>query len=174
MPALRDKIDIVVTFQATATLLSWRSTMKKISVGIFILAAALSAFAGVRFDAKTWRNVQTYDVRTLSKNLDAHVGEIVTIHFNFRGKDIHHMKPNWYESSIWQTDPQGQKGFSDVRVMVAKQDLKAFKSFPTSSSEAEITVYGKVLRDAEAHFMFVRLLGSKATPNPDGSVSVTW
>lgn len=147
--------------------------MKKIFLGIFTLAAALSAFASPRFDAKTWHGVQTSDVRTLSKSLDGHLGEIVALHFDFRGKDIHHMKSNWYESSIWQTDPQGKKGFSDVRVMVAKPDLKTFQSLPTSPS-GEITVYGKVLRDSEAHFVFVRLLGRNAIVDPAGNVTVTW
>src|SRR5438876_348520 len=83
--------------------------------------------AGGHFDAKTWHNVRAYDVRTLSKDFRSHVGELVAVKFNFRGKDIHHIKPNWYEGSIWQPDPNGKKGFSDVRVMVAKKDLPAFK-----------------------------------------------
>jgi hypothetical protein len=40
------------------------------------------------------------------------------------------MKPNWYESSIWQKRPSGN-GSVDIRVMVAKQDLPAFKSITT-------------------------------------------
>src|SRR5947208_12770746 len=54
--------------------------------------------AGVRYDAKVWRTVQTYELAILSKNLDAHMRELVAVKCNFRGKDIHHMKPNWYES----------------------------------------------------------------------------
>jgi hypothetical protein len=173
--ALGDKIDIAFpAFQASTILLISPSIMKKIFVGMLTFTVAMSAFAGIRFDAKTWRGVQTYDVRTLSKGLDSHIGEVVALHFSFRGKDIHHMKPNWYESSIWQPDPQGKKGFSDVRVMVAKQDLNTFKSFPTSPSGAEITVYGKVLRDSEAHFVFVRLLGRNTITDPAGNVIVSW
>ena len=100
--------------------------------------------AGVRYDAKTWRTVQTYDVVTLSKNLDAHMRELVAVKCNFRGKDIHHMKPNWYESSIWQNIPGERGKFAHVSVMVAKPDLAAFKSIPTDSSGAEITLYGRV------------------------------
>ena len=101
--------------------------------------------------------------------------ELVAVKFNFRGKDIHHLKPNWYESSIWQPDPKGKKGFTDVRVMVAKKDLEAFKSITTdSSSGEEITVYGRVLRDFDANFMFVQVMGRKATTDADGGATVSW
>ena len=54
------------------------------------------------------------------------------------------MKPNWYESLIWQ-NILGERGkFAHVSVMVAKPDLAAFKSIPTDSSGAEITLYGRV------------------------------
>ena len=61
----------------------------------------------LRIDAKTWAGVQTYDVRTESRNLKSYTGQLVALRFNFRGKDIHHLKPNWYESSIWQAGPVG-------------------------------------------------------------------
>lgn len=158
------------------------ATMKKVLVGIILFISAVSAFsaavrvfADANFDEKAWRALQRYDVRTLSKNFESHVGQLVEVHFNFRGKDIHHLKPNWYESSIWQPDPQGRKGFSSVRVMVAKGDLKAFKSLPTdSASPTDITVYGKVRRDAEANFVFVRLIGRNTIIDPAGNVNVSW
>src|SRR5258706_483954 len=84
------------------------------------------AAPGVNLEAKAWQNVKTYDVRVLNKDLRGHIGEFTALKFTFRGKDIHHMKPGWYEASIWQPDPRGKKGFSDVRVMVAKKDLEAF------------------------------------------------
>ena len=141
-----------------------------------ICIGALNALAaGGRFDAKTWQTVQTYDVRALNKNLRAHVGELVAMKFNFRGKDIHHLKPNWYEGSVWQPDPQGKKGFSDVRVMVSKKDLPAFKSITTdSTSSAEITIYGRVLWDSESNFAFVQLIGRKAVVDSSGNVNVSW
>jgi hypothetical protein len=147
--------------------------MKKIFAGILILVAVSSAFAAARFDAKTWHKVQSYDVKTLSKNLADHTGQLVEIHFQFRGKDIHHMKPNWYEGSIWQTGGEGKKGFANVRVMVAKKDLPAFKSLPISAG-ADMTVYGKVLRDSDANFMFVRLIGRNTIVDPAGNVTVSW
>ena len=131
--------------------------------------------ASTRIDAKTWRTVQTYDVRAPSRNLKSHTRELVAVKFNFRGKDIHHLKPNWYESSIWQPDPQGKKGFSNIRVMIAKKDLSAFKSITTdAASSVEITVYGRVLWDSENNFTFVQLLGRNVVVNPPGTATVSW
>jgi hypothetical protein len=136
---------------------------------------ALALDAATRLDAKAWSNVRTYEARSLSGGLDSHVGQLVGIKFTFRSKDIRHLKPNWYESAIWQVDPKGKKGFSSVRVMVAKNDLKAFKSIPTdSTSTEEITVYGKVSRDLESKFFFVRLLGRNTIVDPAGSAVVSW
>src|SRR5207302_3064943 len=85
--------------------------------------AIVFAAQPARYDAKVWRAVRTYDLATLSKELDAHARELVGVKCSMRGKDIHHMKPNWYESSIWQPLP-GQSGkFAHVSVMVAKPDL---------------------------------------------------
>jgi hypothetical protein len=128
----------------------------------------------VRYDAKVWRAVQTYDVVTLSKNLDAHIRELVGVKCNFRGKDIHDMKPNWYESSIWQTIPGESGKFAHVSVMVAKPDLNAFKSIPTDSSGTEITVYGRVEYDVQSKFHFLRLVGRNATVDAAGNATVGW
>jgi len=130
--------------------------------------------AGVHYDAKVWRAVQIYDLVMLSKNLDAHMRELVAVKCNFRGKDFHHLKPNWYESSIWAPIP-GQNGkFAHVSVMIAKPDLAAFKSLPTDSSGTEITIYGRVEHDAQANFTFLRLVGRNATTDAAGNATVTW
>lgn len=130
--------------------------------------------AAVRYDAKTWRAVQTYDVATLSKNLESHVRELVALKSNFRGKDIRHTKPNWYQSSVWQPIA-GQGGkFAHVPVMVAKPDLAAFKSIPIDSSGAEITLYGRVEYDVSSRYYFVRLVGRNATADAAGNTTVTW
>jgi hypothetical protein len=148
--------------------------MKKIFL-CFLLLCAGRAFAAQPVKIKNWNTVQTYDVATLNKNIESQIRKIVGVRFDFRGKDIHHFKPNWYESTIFGRDPDGTKGFVSVKVMVAKKDLRAFKALPTEPSSAEpLTAYGEVLRDADSHFMFLRLLGSKATPNPDGSATVSW
>ena len=84
--------------------------MKRILIILTLIGSGAAIFAaGVRYDAKIWRAVQTYDLVTLSKNLDAHMRELVGVKCNFRGKDIRHMKPNWYESSIWAPNG-GERG----------------------------------------------------------------
>ena len=130
--------------------------------------------AGVRYDAKAWRAVQTYDLATLSKNLDAHMRELVAVKCNFRGKDIHHMKPNWYESSIWAPSGDQSGKFAHTSVMVAKPDLAAFKSIATDSSGAEITIYGRIERDVQANFTFLHLVGRNATVDSAGNATLTW
>ncbi len=141
---------------------------------VFLSSAALMSGAAVRYEAKIWRAVQTYDLATLSKNLNGHVRELVAMKCNFRGKDIHHMKPNWYESSIWQPVAGESGKFAHVPVMVAKPDLNAFKSIPTDSSGAEITLYGRVEYDVGSKFYFVRMVGRNATVDSAGNATVTW
>src|SRR5882762_483714 len=146
--------------------------MKRISL---VLIATLIGTAGVmfsakpvRYPAKVWSAVQTYDVVTLSKNLDAHTRELVAVKFHFRGKDIHHLKPNWYESSIWQPIP-GQSGkFAHVSVMVAKPDLDAFKSIPINTGSGELTLIGRVEYDIASNHRFLRLVGRNATTDAAG------
>ena len=141
---------------------------------LFLTTVAAISGKPVRYDAKVWRAVQTYDVETLSKNLDAHTRELLAVKCYFRGKDIHHMKPNWYESSIWQAIP-GQSGkFAHVSVMVAKPDLEAFKSIPTDTSGTGITLYGRVEYDVASKFRFLRLVGRNAAVDPAGNATVTW
>jgi hypothetical protein len=141
-----------------------------------LLALTFSAFAGgTKIDGKSWAKLQTFDVRTLAPKMEGHARDLVAVKFNFRGKDIHHLKPNWYEGSIWQPDPKGKKGFSDVRVMIAKKDLDAFKAITTDSTAGEeMTVYGRVLRDFDAHFMFVQVMGTKATTDANGNTTIGW
>ena len=61
-----------------------------------------------------------------------------------------------------------------MSVMVAKPDLAAFKSIPTDSSGAEITLYGRVEHDVPSHFTFLRLVGRTATVDPAGNATVSW
>jgi len=141
---------------------------------VTILIAANVFGKPVRYDAKAWRAVQTYDLATLSKNLDAHVRELVAVKFNFRGKDIHHMKPDWYESSIWAPIPDQPGRFAHVSVMVAKRDLAAFKSIATDSSGVEATFYGRVEHDVQPNFTFLRLVGRNANIDAAGNATVAW
>ncbi len=151
--------------------------MKKIwllLLAILITNGPVMFGAAVRYDAKTWRKVQTYDVMTLSKNLDAHMRELVAVKCNFRGKDIHHMKPNWYESSIWQNIPGERGKFAHVSVMVAKPDLAAFKSIRRIrvARRSRFTVALNTM--APSKFRLLRLIGRNATTDSAGGASVTW
>ncbi len=141
---------------------------------LLLNSATLMRGAPVRYEAKTWRAVQTYDLVALSENLDGHMRELVAVKCNFRGKDIHHTKPNWYESSIWQAVPGESGKFEHISVMVARPDLKAFKSIPADSSGSEITLYGRVEYDAASKFRFLRLVGRNATTDAAGNATVTW
>lgn len=149
---------------------------KLLSLGLpAVLLFVAPCFGEMHVEAKNWKQLQTYDVRTLAPILGDHNRELVAVKFNFRGKDIHHLKPNWYECSLWQPDPKARKHFSDVRVMVAKADLDIFKSITKdSSSGQELTVYGTILRDFDSHFVFVRLIGRNVTLDSAGNATVTW
>jgi hypothetical protein len=149
--------------------------MKKIfslAVMVSLLGAAV-AFSSEGTRVKNWNNVQTYDVAALRNDLAAQRGKVVGVRCNFRGKDIRHMKPNWYQSAIWQKSPSGN-GFVDLRVMVAKQDLPAFKSITTDPGRTDMVLYGRVERDVEANFPFVRLLGRTANADSSGNATITW
>jgi hypothetical protein len=140
-----------------------------------LLLFATPCFGQMHVEAKNWKQMQTYDVRTLAPIMGDHNRDLVAVKFNFRGKDIHHLKPNWYECSLWQPDPKGHKGFTDVRVMIAKADLNAFKGITTDSSAGqELTVYGTILRDFDSHFLFVRLIGRNVTLDSAGNATVSW
>lgn len=148
--------------------------MKKLFVS-FLLLSALSVFAGPRFDAQTWQTVQEFSPPELEKNLDAHVRQLIGIKFNFRGKDIRHLKPNWYQGSVWAPNPQKSGKFSSVRVMIAKKDVPAFNAITTdSTSTTPLTGYGHVARDSDSNFFFVRLIGCKTTTDGAGNVTVDW
>lgn len=153
--------------------------MKRTSLVCAVLFAtstviALAAPKPVRYEAKVWRAVQTYDLVAVAKDLDGHMRELIGVKCNSRGKEIHHMKSNWYQGSISQPVP-GQSGkFETIPVMVAKPDLKAFKSLPTDSSGAEIVIYGRVEYDVGSKFRFLRLVGRTATLDSAGNATVTW
>lgn len=151
--------------------------MKKIlSLAVLLgLASALSAFAGHPMNAAAWRGVQTYELRALQKIQSSQVGKIVGVRVNYRHERIRHPKPSWFEGSIWSYRPAEKEKFSFLRVMVAKKDLPAFKSIPTDfQSPSEIVVYGQVQRDTEANFLFIRMLGRKATVDPAGNATIDW
>jgi hypothetical protein len=147
--------------------------MKNFFVVLAAIVVAAMAFGAEGTPVKNWQNVQTYDLVALQKNIAPQQGKVVGIRCNFRGKDFHHMKPNWFESSIWQKKPDG-KGFVDLRVMIAKKDLPAFKSITTEPGGPDMVLYGRVERDIEANFFYVRLLGRTANSDDKGNATIVW
>lgn len=141
--------------------------------GLIAGASAFGAQKGIKI--RNWRNVETIDVATLKKTIENRVHHVIGLRFIGRGKEIHHLKPNWYQGSLWQLDPDG-KGFVSVQVMVAKKDIPTFKAITTNTQSPEVmTVYGEVLRDFERqNFIFVRLMGRNAAVDDKGDATITW
>ncbi len=138
-------------------------------------ADAAKRAQGRQVDAKSWSHLQTVDVNTLAAKLDSYVHTLVAVKFTFRGKDIYHMKPTWFEGSLWQPNDKEKKGFSKVRVHVAKADLAAFKGITeNAASTEELTIYGWVQRDFESKYVFVEALGRNAAPDGSGKTSFSW
>jgi hypothetical protein len=149
--------------------------MKNILITIAVLALATGASAGQRFDAASWRNVQTYDVPTLLSQEGSLVGRIVAVHFHYRSDKLRHLQPNWYEASIWQHDPKAKNGFSALRVMVEKKDVSAFKTITSDfNSMTNLTVYGRIEKDPENNQAHLRLLGCKVEVDAAGNATVAW
>ncbi len=148
---------------------------------IVLLAALLAACpatapAAERYEAKSWRRVKTHDMAALQKIDPLPLRQIVGVRFGYRDTEIRHLKPNWFYSSIWSITRDGNRAdFSHVPVMVAKADLDAFKALPMNPESAgKYVVYGQVLQDSEAGFLFLRLIGTKVRPEKRGRVAVSW
>ena len=158
--------------------------MKALIVAIIVLISGFTAsagqvkiFAGARFDSKAWAKLQRLDVRTLSKDraLDANVGRLVELHFQFRSKEMRHLKPNWYQASVWQAAPEGKRGFVSVPVMISATDLNSFLTFTTDHrATADLKIYGQVLFDFGMNYTFVRVIGTNTFIDSDGYTNVTW
>lgn len=149
--------------------------MKTILAALFALFCFTSAFAAQRFDAAVWKNVQTYDVPTLLKQESALLGKIVAVRFHYRSEKVRHHYQSWYEASIWQHDPNGKKGYSALRVLVAKADVPAFKTITSDfHSMTDTTVYARVEKDPSNNLAQLRLLGRKVTLDAAGNATVDW
>jgi hypothetical protein len=149
--------------------------MKALLITISALFCLSTAFAGQRFDAATWRNVQTYDVPTLLKQEGSLIGRIVAVRFHYRSEKLRHLQPNWYEASIWQHDPKAKSGFSALRVMVAKRDVPAFQTITSDfNSMTDVTVYGRIEKDPDNNQTQLRLIGRKVAFDAAGNATVDW
>jgi hypothetical protein len=135
--------------------------MKTILAFILTLAFVASAFSTPRPESIP-RNLPTFDVPAFLEQQGTLLNRTVAVRFHYRSEKIRHLQPNWYQASLWQRDSKAKSGFSFVRVMVAKKDLAAFKTIPSDfQSAVELTAYGRVEREPEAKYIYLRLLGGK-------------
>ena len=143
---------------------------------LLVVATTRTACAAERYEAKSWGRVKTYDMAALQKIDPLPMRQIVGVRFGYRSGDIQHLKPNWFYSSIWNVTRTGNKAdFSHIPVMVAKADLEAFRALPTTPETAgKFVVYGQVLKDSEAGFLFLRLMGTKVKKEKGSRVAVSW
>jgi hypothetical protein len=149
--------------------------MKTILITVCVLICLTSAWGGERIDAAAWKNVQTYDVGTLLSQEASLIGRIVAVRFHYRSDKLRHLQPNWYEASIWQHDPKAKGGYSAQRVMVAKNDVPAFKTIPSDfHSMSSLTLYGRVEKDPDNNQTHLRLLGRKVATDAAGNTTVDW
>ena len=149
--------------------------MKIILTAIFAVIGLTTGVAGQQFDAATWKSVQTYDVPTLLKQEASLINRVVAVRFHYRSAKLRHLKPSWYEASIWQHDPKAKKGYSALRVWVAKKDVPAFESITSDfNSITETTVYARVEKDPDNNLAQLRLLGRKVTLDAAGNATVDW
>jgi hypothetical protein len=140
------------------------------------LLAASSISAAERIDAKTWRRVKTYDMPTLKQMEPLPMRMVVGVRFDYRNAKMMHLKPNWFHSSIWHMSRSGNRADLDhIPVMVAKADVPAFQALPTAfEAGRNFVVYGQVLHDADANYIFLRLLGTKAKRDARGNATISW
>ena len=137
--------------------------MKSLLVIIFVVAFAASNFAAASpAPESTPRNLPTFDVPAFLQQQGTLLNQIVAVRFHYRSEKIRHLQPNWYQAALWQRDPKAKSGFSFVRVMVEKKDLAAFKTIRSDfQSAVELTAYGRVEREPEGNYIYLRLKGGK-------------
>ena len=149
--------------------------MKTILIALSTLIGLTNAFAAQRFDAATWKNVKTYDLPTLLEQEASLINRIVAVRFHYRSEKLRHLLPTWYEASIWQHDPKAKKGYSALRVMVAKADVPAFQTITSDfHAMSEIIVYARVEKDPDNNQAHLRLLGRKVVLDSVGNATVHW
>lgn len=130
---------------------------------------------GQSFNAATWRRVKTYDMQALQQLDPLPLRQIVGVRFNYRQERIRHWKPNWYQGSIWRYRRETRDEFDYIQVVVAKADLESFKAISSDfRAGREYLVYGEVLKDMDANFIFLRLLGTSVKRDARGDVTVGW
>jgi hypothetical protein len=135
--------------------------MKSSLISILLFAFVASAVSDPRSES-TPPNLPTFDVPTFLEQQGTLLNRTVAVRFHYRSEKIRHLQPNWYQAALWQRDAKAKSGFSFVRVMVAKKDLAAFKTIPSDfQSATELTAYGRVEREPEANYIYLRMKGGK-------------
>ena len=129
-----------------------------------------SAIAAGRVNARAWRAVKTYDMTALQKIDPPPLRQLIGLRFNYRDRVLRHLKPNWFYSSVYSAT-----GANSVPVMIATADVAAFRRLPVSpETGGDYIAYGQVLRDSEANFIFLRLLGTKVNRDGRGNATISW
>ena len=173
LPAL-DATGLLVHHGCVISEARWLGTIVRLLL-LLVLVSASSAEAAERISAKAWGKVGTYDMRALQQLEPLPMRQIVGVRFNYRHSTIRHLKPNWFQSSIWRYTRGEKDDFDYIQVMVAKADLEAFRALPTDfRAGSNFVVYGQILKDQEAGFTFLRLLGTKVQRGKRGVVTVSW
>ncbi|MEP6822160.1 MAG: hypothetical protein ABI946_07410 [Chthoniobacterales bacterium] len=146
---------------------------------LLLVVAWLSGSAFLRAErvpADSVAKIKTYQVADLQKLDRIPLRQLIAIKFNYRHQKIRHLKPNWFQGSLWGYAVEGKKKYVFVQVMVSKEDLPAFKAITTDfQAGAEQVAYGQVLQDREAtKWRFVRLFGTKMERDAAGNATVSW
>jgi hypothetical protein len=150
--------------------------VRRLALLIAICAFASNAFATERFTPAQWRRVKVYDMEAL-KTLDPlPLRQYVGVRFQYRQPRIEHWKPNWYECSIWCYRREAKDQFDYIPVIVSKADLAAFQALPSDLRQrGNFLAYGQVLKDVDANFTFLRLVGTRVKRERGGRViAVSW
>ncbi len=155
---------------------SWAQALGVKPIACLAFLVIASTVGAEKLPATVWRKVKTYDMAALQRAEPLPMRQIVAVRFNYRSKDIRHLKPTWFYSSIWsQRRAGGKVQFDSIPVMVAMSDVAALKAVSTNPQSPEsYVVYGQVLEDSEAKFLFLRLLGTKVKRDRRGGATITW
>ena len=150
--------------------------MKTILIAVFVaLTSFTNPLAAERFAAAAVKNIQTYDVPTLLEQESSLLGQIVAVRFQYRSARLRHLRPRWYEASIWHHESKLKKGRTALRVMVDKKDVPAFQTITSDAqSTAEVTLYALVQKDLDYDLVHLRILGRKITTDDAGNAVIDW
>lgn len=143
---------------------------------VVLLGIASRANAAERFTRAQWRRVKVYDMEGLKALDPLPLRQYVGIRFQYRQARIEHWKPNWYHGSIGAYRRAAQDDFDYIPVIVSTADLAAFTSLPSDlRNRGSFLAYGEVLKDVDANYTFLRLVGTKVKREGGGRiVTVTW